>query len=136
MKLKILLSLLLLGTLTSLTACYSTTFQYPDRQPTRVVDVSRPFWIAGLINGEKRPVVAYELCGGAVKSVETFNSFGQVCLGVITLQIYTPNTVRITCASGSAHNFYLNDEDMVVAHEVVDSGSGEVVYRSMYSDIL
>ncbi|MFU8802861.1 MAG: Bor/Iss family lipoprotein [Bradymonadaceae bacterium] len=136
MKSSLLLSALLLLFVVGTVGCYGATFEYPDRQPGQVVDVSRTFYVAGLFDGNKRPVVAHEVCGGPVQSVQTVNTFGNMCLGCVTAQIYTPNTVRVTCAAGAVHNFYLDEDDVVVGHETVDAESGEVVQREFHSDLI
>src|SRR5690554_6471125 len=119
------------------TGCISNTFDYPSRQADgRVMEESRTFLIYGLVDRNDRPVVGHELCNGPVKSVETVHTFGNQCIGCITLSIYTPNTVRVTCATGTAHNFYLDEDDAVVGHEVVDEETGEVVQREFESDFI
>ncbi|WP_158542742.1 Bor/Iss family lipoprotein [Lujinxingia litoralis] len=119
------------------TGCYSNTFTYPDRQSDgRVMEESRSFLLFGLVDNNDRPVVAHELCNGPVKSVETVQTFGNMCISCLTLNIYTPSTVRVTCASGMAHNFYLDEDDAVVGHEVVDGDTGEVVQSEFKSDFI
>lgn len=136
MKRSMMFAALLLLIAVGSVGCMRTTFEYPDRQPGQTVDVSRTFYVFGLIDGNKRPLVAHEVCGGPVQSVQTIHTLGNMCLGCITLNIYTPNTVRITCAAGSVHNFYLDEEDTVVGHEVVDGETGEVVQREFRSDVI
>ncbi|RDV37733.1 hypothetical protein DV096_11475 [Bradymonadaceae bacterium TMQ3] len=127
------LALLLVGS----TGCISNTFDYPSRQADgRMMEESRTFFIYGLVDGNDRPVVAHELCNGPVKSVETVHTFGNMCISCVTISIYTPNTVRVTCASGTAHNFYLDEDDAVVGHEVVDGDTGEVVQSEFKSDFI
>ena len=135
MKAKVLAVLLLL-LFAGLTGCMRNTFEYTDRAPGQIIEEGRTFYIAGLIDGNDGPVRAHELCPNGVQAVETIHTVGNMCIGCVTLSIYTPNTVRVTCASGAAHNFYLDENDEVVAHETVDAQTGEVVSRSMRSDIL
>lgn len=117
--------------------CLSNTFEYPDRDDDgRIMEEDRTFFIGGLIDGNDEPVQAHELCNGPVKSVETVHTFGDQCIGCITGNIYTPNTVNVTCAAGEAHNFYLDENDSVVGHEVYDTESGEVLESEVKSDYL
>lgn len=114
--------------LLGLTGCMKHTFDYPSRQADgRVMEETSKFYLFGLIDGDKEPFSAYNLCNGPVKSVETFASIGNSCVGCVTLNIYAPNTVEVKCASGTAHNFYLDEDDAVVLHEVWDEESGEIL---------
>lgn len=118
--------LILLLAAFALPGCYRTTFAYNDRVQAQVIEESRNFWLFGLI-GPDAPYRADRLCPSGVASVETYASFGNLCLGTITVGIYSPRTVRVACAAGNVHNFYLNEEDEVVAHELVDASSGESI---------
>lgn len=123
--------------LLGLTGCMKHTFTYPDRQADgRVMTESSKFYVFGLIDGDDRPISAYNLCNGPVKSVETYQTFGDALIGCVTLQIYTPNTVAVRCASGVAHNFYLDEDDTVVMHEVWDEESGEVLETNIRAEHL
>ena len=123
-------------TLIPLTGCYKTSFVYTNASPGDVTEESRTFMFFGL-SGPDKPYRADKVCAGkGVQSVETFASFGNSCVSCISLQIYTPRTVKVTCASGSAHNFYLDDQDRVVAHELVDSKTGRTVTEDFTSDVL
>lgn len=124
----------LLAAVMFMTGCFSTTFSYADRSPGRTDEVGRTFLIYGLINSND-PLPAYELCPEGVQSVETIHTFGDQLLGCLTIGIYTPNTVRVTCASGAAHNFYLDEDDEVVAQQSFDE-SGTLVSETVASDVL
>lgn len=126
--------IVLLAAVTFITGCFSTTFSYTNRSPGRTEDVGRTFLIRGLVDLND-PLRAYELCPEGVQSVQTVHTFGDGFLGCITVGIYTPNTVRVTCAAGAAHNFYLNEEDEVVAHQTFDE-AGTMVSETFSSDIL
>lgn len=126
--------ILLLAAVTFVTGCYSTTFSYSNRSPGRTDEVGRTFLIAGLINSND-PLRAYDLCPEGVASVEVIHTFGDQFLGCLTLSIYTPNTVRVTCQSGAAHNFYLDESDEVVAQQSFDD-NGELLNESVASDVL
>lgn len=127
-----LLGILVLGSL----GCMRNTFDYPNRSSDgREIEERRAFLIAGLVDRNDGPVVAHRLCNGPVKSVETVHTLGNFCVSCITLQIYTPNTVRVTCASGAAHNFYLDEDDLIVGHEAFDE-SGDMVEANFSSDLI
>ena len=126
--------ILLLAAVTLVTGCFSTTFSYSNRAPGRTDEVGRTFLIRGLINSND-PLRAYDLCPEGVQSVETVHTFGDQFLGCLTIGIYTPNTVRVTCASGAAHNFYLDENDEVVAQQSFDE-DGTLMSESVASDVL
>ncbi len=124
----------LLAAVTMLTGCFSTTFSYSNRAPGRTDEVGRTFLIRGLVNSND-PLRAYDLCPEGVSGVEVIHTFGDQFLGCLTIGIYTPNTVRVTCQSGAAHNFYLDANDDVIAHSSFDE-SGELLNESLVSDVL
>lgn len=126
--------ILLLAAVTFLTGCWSTTFTYSNKAPGRVEEVGRTFYIFGLIDGNDA-LRGYELCPEGVQSVQKIHTFGDMLLTCITLSIYSPNTVRVTCVGGGGHNFYLDENDDVVAHQSFDS-NGEVIDEAISSDIL
>lgn len=135
MKKNVLFIALLAIALSGLSGCLSNVFEYPDRQADgRVMEEGRAFYLFGLIDGNDGPVLAHELCNGPVKSVETVHTLGNMCISCVTLNIYAPNTVVVECASGEAHNFYLDENDSVVGHELIDSETGEVLQSQMKSD--
>jgi len=126
--------ILLLAAVTLVTGCFSTTFSYSNRAPGRTDEVGRTFLIRGLINSNDA-LRAYDLCPEGVQSVEVVHTFGDQFLGCLTIGIYTPNTVRVTCQSGAAHNFYLDANDEVVAQQSFDE-SGALMSESVASDVL
>lgn len=126
--------ILLLAAVTLVTGCFSTTFSYSNRSPGRTDEVGRTFLLRGVVNSND-PLKAYDLCPEGVASVETIHTFGDGFLGCITFQIYTPNTVRVTCQSGAAHNFYLDENDEVIASSSYDE-DGTLTSQSVASDVL
>ncbi len=126
--------IVLLAAVSFMTGCFSTTFSYTNKTPGRTEDVGRTFLIRGLVDLND-PLRAYELCPEGVQSVETVHTFGDQFLGCITVGIYTPNTVRVTCAGGGAHNFYLNEDDEVVAQQSFDEND-TMVSEVVASDVL
>lgn len=128
------LLILMLALVMLATGCFSTNFTYADKTPGRTQDVGRSFLIGGLIDLND-PLRAYELCPEGVQGVETVHTFGDSFLACLTVGIYTPNTVVVTCGSGVAHNFYLDESDQVVAHQQYDQ-DGNLVAETFSSDVL
>src|SRR5689334_23380090 len=84
-----------------LSACYHQIVQTGRTPGTTVVE--RPWtatWLWGLVPADEVSVVAQ--CPNGVATIETQQSFANGLVGLITLGIYTPQEVRVTCASGSA----------------------------------
>ncbi len=125
----------LLCALMPLTGCYKSTFVYSSKAPTaNTMEETRSYGFFGLSKPDK-PFRADAVCGASsVAKVEQFASFGNSCLTAITLNIYTPRTIRVTCGSGQAHNFYLDEHDTVLAHEQVDAQTGDQHVETFSSD--
>ena len=76
-----------------------------------------------------------QLCPSGVAGVETYATFGNGCIGKCTLGIYAPRTIKVTCSAGGAHNFYLDKNDNVLAHETI-TPDGETTVEDFTSDAL
>ncbi len=124
----------LLVALTALSGCYRTTFMYTDRAGGAVTEKKQAFWLGGLI-GPNKPYRADQLCPAGIAGVETYATFGNACINTCSGGIYAPRTVKVTCAAGGAHNFYLDESDQVLGHEYVDE-SGQTVVEGFQSDVL
>jgi Bor protein len=84
-----------------LAGCFHQIVQTGRTPGTTVVE--RPWtatWLWGLVPAEDISVVAQ--CPNGVATVETQQSFLNGLVGLLTLYIYTPQEVRVTCASGSS----------------------------------
>lgn len=84
-----------------LSACFHQIVQTGRTPGTTVVE--RPWtatWLWGLVQAEEISVVAQ--CPNGVATIETQQSFLNGLVGGLTLGIYTPQEVRVTCASGGA----------------------------------
>ena len=92
----------LLGLVFASGACYHATVN--TGRPLSMETVEKPFasaWILGLVPPSTVDVAAE--CSNGVARFETQQSFVNGLVGVITLGIYTPMTIKVTCAgSGSA----------------------------------
>ncbi len=127
MKRVVLIALVLATTL----GCARTSFDYASRTDGRKEELSRTFYMVGLVNTNE-PLRAYDFCPEGVKSITTVHTFGDALLSFLTLTIWTPNTVRITCQGPSAHQFYIDENDEIIAREPVASG---VATEAAYSDV-
>lgn len=94
------LSALALAALGS-TACYHATVE--TGRPAGTTVVSRPWtntFIFGLV--EAQPIDVRAQCPRGVARVETQMSVVNALATIVTFGLYTPRTVTVTCASGSA----------------------------------
>jgi len=81
--------------------CYHQVVETGRPPSTTVVD--RPWvktWFWGLI--EPDPIDARPECATGVSVIQTETSFMNGLVGALTFGIYTPQHVRITCATESA----------------------------------
>jgi hypothetical protein len=87
--------------LASTTACFRQVVQ-TGRAPSQTV-VQQSWvstWIFGLVAAT--PIDARTKCPSGVATVETLMSFPNGFASALTFGIWAPQTVRITCASGTA----------------------------------
>lgn len=135
MKAKVFSLLVLVVLLASLTGCYSNTFQYTNRNGAQEIETTRHFVVAGLFPLDKGPVVAHRMCPTGVQGVETVHTFVNLLLSAVTFNIYTPNTVRVTCSSGTAYNFYLDENEHVVAYDLVGQEAAQSMAPTLRSEL-
>ncbi|MFL5530948.1 MAG: Bor family protein [Gemmatimonadales bacterium] len=89
-----LVSLLLLG------GCYHATVETGATPSTVVIDQSfASSWIYGLV--PPKLVSTTSKCPSGVSKVETQHTFVNQLVGLLTLGIYTPMQIRVTCATGA-----------------------------------
>ena len=82
-------------------ACFHQVVQ-TGRSPGTMV-VEKPWvstWLWGLVAAQ--PIDVRQQCPSGTAVIETQTSFMNGLAGAVTLGIWTPQTVRVTCASGSA----------------------------------
>ena len=90
----------LLTTTFALTACYHATIDTGLTPSTQVVEQSfASSWIYGLV--PPKTVETASRCPNGVAKVETEHTFVNQLVGLITLGIYTPMRIRVTCAQGT-----------------------------------
>jgi hypothetical protein len=81
-----------------LSGCYHARITISDSRPSVVVldDPWADAWVYGLVPPDE--IDATDKCESGVATVETRLSFLNQLVGGLTLGIYTPMHVRITCA--------------------------------------
>ncbi len=80
------------------TACATQQFDLKaNRDASPNYQESQTFWVGGI--GQQTEVDAAKVCGGAGKvgRIETQATAGNVGLTIITLGIYSPRQISITC---------------------------------------
>lgn len=91
--------------------CYHATINTGKAPGSNVINNDWAMgWVFGLI---PPPDVDASACKTGVAKVETQMSFLNALAAMITFQIFTPMTITVTCASGSAS---LTPADRVVGH--------------------
>jgi hypothetical protein len=89
----------LLAALVLTGACYHATIETGAAPSTKVVQEEwAASWIGGLVPPD--PVETAGTCPNGVSKVETQHSFLNMVANVLTLGIYTPMTITITCGTG------------------------------------
>ena len=90
----------LLTAAASLVACYHATIDTGRTPSTQVVEQSfASSWIYGLV--PPKTVETASRCPNGAAKVETQHTFVNQLVGFITLGIYTPMHIRVTCAEGT-----------------------------------
>ena len=82
-----------------LAACYHATIETGAPPSTTVID--KPWassWVYGLVPPATVSTAAQ--CVGGVSRVETQHTFLNQLVGFLTLGIYTPMSIKVTCAGG------------------------------------
>jgi len=78
-------------------ACYHATITTGATPSTQVIDKSwASSWIYGLVPPSTVETAAK--CPGGVATVETQLPFVNMVVGILTLGIYTPMQIKVTCA--------------------------------------
>lgn len=88
-----------LALLVTFAGCYHARVETGLTPSAQVIDRSfAASWIHGLV--PPSTVAAGQLCSNGVAVVETQLSFVNQLVGFLTLGIYTPMRIRVTCAAG------------------------------------
>jgi len=90
-----------LGSAVVLSACYHATIETGLTPSTETI--YKP-WASGWVYGLVPPatVSTASQCKSGVARVETVHSFLNQLVGFLTLGIYTPMEIKVTCAAGKA----------------------------------
>ena len=113
--------------------CYHATIETGAAPSNQVVEEEwAASWIGGLIRPETMETASQ--CPNGVARVETLHSFLNGLVAVLTGYIFTPMTIRVTCASGNAGD--TEDEVDVVLNGGASEGQRQEVlelaaYRSL-----
>jgi hypothetical protein len=109
----------------ALTACYHATVETGATPSPIVIDKEfASSWIYGLVPPSTISIA--EKCPHGVAKVETQHTFVNQLVGFITLGIYTPMQIRVTCAAaGSA------SDDAAAQHVVAGASSSASLEDAM-----
>ncbi len=117
--------LVLLAALSS-AGCYHATIETGLASSNEVVhETFASCWIYGLVPPNTISVAAK--CSHGVARVETQQSFVNGLVGVITLGIYTPMEIKVTCAAaGGSAMMQMNKPDFVVRENATEDQVREI----------
>jgi hypothetical protein len=107
-----------------LTGCFHQVVQ-TGRTPGPTV-VKKPWtatWLWGLVPAT--PIDVTRDCPGGIATVETKQSFMNGLVGALTIGIFTPRDVTVTCASGTARGSGM--KEFIVAREASQDEKARVM---------
>jgi Bor protein len=107
-----------------LAGCYHATVETGATPSTVVIDKSfASAWIYGLV--PPSTVSTAEKCPNGVAKVETQHTFVNQLVGFLTLGIYTPMQIRVTCAAPPS----ASADELPRSRYVVARGTGAAARR-------
>ena len=93
--------------------CYHATVETSLKPSTEVIEESfAACWIYGLV--PPSIVATAAKCPNGVAKVETQLSFVNQLVGILTLGIYTPMEIKVTCAEKSSSSLPSSSPDIVL----------------------
>lgn len=105
-------AVLLIG-ITCLLGCYHATIETGLAPSTTVIEQSfASAWVYGLV--PPNTVATAAKCPDGVAKVETQLSFVNQLVGLLTLGIYTPMEIKVTCAAKSTAMIHGQDPDFIL----------------------
>ncbi|HWZ59470.1 MAG TPA: hypothetical protein VNW46_10900 [Gemmatimonadaceae bacterium] len=110
------------------TGCYHATIETGATPSTEVI--SKPIasgWVLGLVPPSTVETAAK--CPHGVAKVETQESFLTQLIGFLTIGIYTPMSIEVTCASGKVADGSTPATDITVAR-----ADGNAAVTSAFND--
>lgn len=109
------------------TGCYHSTVETGLTPSLEVIDESfASCWIYGLV--PPSTIVAQLKCKNGVAKVETERSFVNSLVGIITFGIYTPTSIKVTCAAQGTSMLEGRSPDIVV-----DENAGEIQIQNAFA---
>ncbi len=112
----------------ALSGCFHQVVQ-TGRTPGPTV-VKKPWtatWLWGLVPAS--PIDVTRDCPGGIATVETKQSFMNGLVGGLTLGIFTPRDVTVTCASGTARGSGM--KEFIVARDASRDEKAEVLAEAI-----
>ena len=115
-----------------LAGCMHAEFR-TGNNPGRTERLNNPFFLWGLVGDNVFDVRQY--CPNGVAYVDNFSSFGDYFLFAITLGIYAPRTLELTCNAGHAQGPARVLVGLTAAGDVqavvTDDGAGHFAVQSI-----
>ena len=107
----------------SAAACHHATIN-TDLQPgsTTIDQQWASSWVFGLV--PPKTVETASTCTNGVARVETVRSFVNGLVGILTFGIYTPMTIKVTCAAGGSAS--LENEGAVKVEVEAEASAEEI----------
>jgi len=104
---------LILVLIFSIYGCYHATIETGLTPSTTVIEESfASAWVYGLV--PPKTIATAEKCPDGVAKVETQLSFVNQLVGVLTLGIYTPMEIKVTCAAKTTAMIHGQGPDFVL----------------------
>jgi hypothetical protein len=102
------------------TGCYHATVETGLTPSSEVIEESfASAWIYGLV--PPSTISAQAKCKHGVAKVETHLSFVNQLVGIITLGIYTPMNIKVTCAAAGTSMIEGRNPDLVVEENATEA---------------
>lgn len=99
--------LLLVAVAVALCGCYHATIETSLEPSLRTIEDSwADAWVLGLVSPST--VETAEKCPDGVAKIETKLSFLNQLVGFLTIGIYTPMSIKVTCAAGGSGSALLD----------------------------
>ena len=109
------------------TGCYHATIDTGLRASSEVIDIPwASCWVYGLVPPDV--VSAQAKCQHGVAKVETQHSFLNSLVGGITFGIYTPMSIKVTCASGGSMGMLDGQSPDLVVEENASAADVQVTF--------
>jgi len=106
-----------------LSGCYHQVVQTGRTPgPTTVEKPWTATWLWGIVPAT--PIDVTQNCPGGIATVETKTTFMNGLVGALTLGIYTPRDVKVTCATGTARGTGL--KEFIVARDASQDTAADV----------